>query len=91
MAHVEAQHSFAVLRDIGRGALSSNQLGLNETRYVVCVLAAKVHVVRTQCKGRSLAVTHFCMWFSAIVPPCISYGLVQATVGLGTIIIWDLI
>ena len=24
-------------------------------------------------------------------PPCISYALVQATVGVGTVLIWDLI
>ena len=37
------------------------------------------------------AVRETCTCTCTPPPPCISYALVQATVGVGTVLIWDLI
>ena len=56
---------------------------------VVCVGSQMLVLFIGHCVGPPLV-----QWLASYPPPpppCISYALVQATVGVGTILIWDLI
>ena len=52
-----------------------------------------VNIVATKCFLVQLNEFFFKRKFFKVhpPPPCISYALVQATVGVGTVLIWDLI
>ena len=57
-------------------------------------LAGKTAADRAAFKVKFLILPCFflpCPEPSTLPPPCISYALVQATVGVGTVLIWDLI